>query len=240
MFRGSFDSPQSLPQIGGCTALLLDGAGVSEPGRNSDPVSSFLPAYYCAMNLVKGTTTLTSLYSRLHQRQPHGLSYDPAAKQSQHVLTEKLKVLQRGIFPLAYEATTGQLLPGPGVTTVSMRDIYPFLPDVSAEYRLATHQRRQGNKGRPRQHLTTILTTICGPIRHGQRQPANVRWYATQGRYPMERGCGRMPKGAGGQGCAGLKTAIPARVSWVRIPLPPPLPAHNGLPHSIPFMQCLP
>jgi hypothetical protein len=30
-----------------------------------------------------------------------------------------------------------------------------------------------------------------------------------------------------------LKTAIPARVSWVRIPLPPPFPAHNGLLHSI-------
>lgn len=108
--------------------------------RRSEPVSSFLPAYYCALNLAKGSIALTSAYTQLHRRQGHGLSYDPAAKQSRHLLTERLTILRNGIFSLAYEAITNSAIPGISnrVGAVAMQDVYPFLLEIESESATAT------------------------------------------------------------------------------------------------------
>ncbi len=97
---------------------------------------SFLPLYYALLNMMRAYVIIGPYSSELNDRanRTHGLSYDQT-KKSHSLMTERLYVRQKGSISLFYKTLTGESVQRR--TTLLMRDVYPFLVDVSAEYMLA-------------------------------------------------------------------------------------------------------
>ncbi len=101
-------------------------------------VVSFLPAYYAMLDLAKVYILLGPRHADLPMHRWHGASYDVAGKDSRTLLTELITLKRGGALALFYETLTGK----PILTErkVKMRDVYPYIRDISAEYRIATNK----------------------------------------------------------------------------------------------------
>jgi len=66
----------------------------------------------------------------------HGATYDVFGKDSQNLLTEEIRIKSNGALPLLYETLTG--IPVTAPRSLKMRDVYPYISEVTTEYKLAT------------------------------------------------------------------------------------------------------
>jgi len=98
---------------------------------------SFLPAYYAILNLAKVYILIGSRHAELSKHRWHGATYSVEGKDSHSLLTEEVTLKKGGALALFYETLTGKLVVKERV--IKMGDIYPYLSDVSAEYKLATN-----------------------------------------------------------------------------------------------------
>jgi len=72
----------------------------------------------------------------LQANRTHGASYQVFGKDSRNLLTEVITLYSRGALPLFYNVITGESIPNG--TKVQLRDVYPYLMDVSAEWVMAS------------------------------------------------------------------------------------------------------
>jgi len=140
--------------------------GFIRESLESSPELCFLPAYYGILNLSKVYVLLGPRHADLPEHRWHGVSYPVHEKDSHTILTERIELHRGGALPLFYETLTGTPLPAP--RKLLMRDVFPFVNNIGAEYRLATQQenciqtfklglrRHKKRKG----HSTVILTLI--------------------------------------------------------------------------------
>ncbi|MFH1486809.1 MAG: hypothetical protein ABIH46_12125 [Chloroflexota bacterium] len=101
------------------------------------PEMSFLPAYYALLNMAKVYIIFSPRHKDLvrHGRW-HGATYDAGKKYSRSLLTECITLRQGGALALFYETLAGTSIGSD--REIAMRDIYPFIAGISAEYTLAT------------------------------------------------------------------------------------------------------
>ncbi len=98
--------------------------------------TSFLPAYYAMLQLIKVYIVLSSNNSLLPDNMWHGVSHKGAEKSSRTVLTECIYLREKGAIPLWYTTVTGTALRR--TRRLSIADLLPFLPYAGAEYALVT------------------------------------------------------------------------------------------------------
>jgi hypothetical protein len=97
---------------------------------------AFLPIYYAILNLLKIYILFGPHYAQLPANRWHGAKYDGYDKASRTLLTEKITVKKGGTIPLFYQTITGQ--PVRRDTPFCLSEIYPYLMDVSTEYKMAS------------------------------------------------------------------------------------------------------
>jgi hypothetical protein len=103
---------------------------------------SFVPSYYAILNLLKIWILCSPQHPRLKANRLHGASYDPTAPLSRALTSETITLHPAGAIPLFYEVLTGHTLSGK--TQVAMRDVYPYIADVSTEWSLASRSPARG------------------------------------------------------------------------------------------------
>jgi len=98
----------------------------------SAPEISFLPGYYCILNLLK-IHSLAGPYSNEfnHHSRWHGATYDTQGKSSQSLMTKEVRVRCGGAIALFYKSLTGAEITSNRI--LKLRDIYPFVSGISSE-----------------------------------------------------------------------------------------------------------
>ncbi len=102
---------------------------------------SFLPAYYAVLNMMKVYILAGPHHEALPRQSWHGATYDGYAKDSHSVMTETIALKTGGAIPLFYATVTGARYQKD--VSMKMRDVYPYIVDVGAEYTMV-----EGNNGR--------------------------------------------------------------------------------------------
>lgn len=110
-------------------------AYLAQGSRGPEEVA-FLPAYYAALNLIKVCILFGKHHARLDQNRLHGAQYDVIKKDSRSLASEEVVLHPRGAIPLYYETITG--VPILRSRVLKLCDIYCYIPDVAAEWQLAT------------------------------------------------------------------------------------------------------
>jgi len=113
-----------------CTALEYVDQALNGPER-----LAFLPAYYAILNLMKVYILLGPYANELSAQQWHGATYE-SEKDSQNILTEVIKIKEKGAISLFYKTITGLSINKQ--LRVKMCDVYPYLYELGMEYNLAT------------------------------------------------------------------------------------------------------
>ena len=108
--------------------------GLTEQAFSGPPEVSFLPLYYAILNLSKIYIVLSGQRAALQVNRWHGAVY-PTEKNSRDLLTERVILKQNGVLPLFYETLTG--VRGWQEKKLSLDEIYPYIHDVSYEYKHA-------------------------------------------------------------------------------------------------------
>ncbi|MGB8951371.1 MAG: YaaC family protein [Candidatus Aminicenantales bacterium] len=93
---------------------------------------SYLPLYYCMLNLAKICIIATGYRKNLSKQRWHGATY-PIEKDSQDLINETIYLKERGAIPLFYKSITGEALPNTSVK-LALRQVYPYIRYVSHEY----------------------------------------------------------------------------------------------------------
>jgi hypothetical protein len=130
--------------------------------QQSKPESSFLPAYYAVLNLMKIYILTGPLSAELqvNRNRHHGLTYI-TQENRQSPLQERVKLNSRGATLLFYRTVTGEVPPGgtsKGYPAIKMGSVYPYLRSIEAELLLAgvnfsrlhwigTYETHQPNRG---------------------------------------------------------------------------------------------
>lgn len=115
-----------------------------DQAQNGPQDVSFLPLYYALLNLSKAYIAIGPYSNELSQNRKHGATYEPE-KNVRTLDNDYIKLRSMGAIPLLYRTLVGEDLfenvreP----LTIKMRDIYPYIPSISAEYKTAT-----GNESR--------------------------------------------------------------------------------------------
>lgn len=107
-----------------------------EQSRSGPKEVSFLPSYYALLSMAKMYILAGKHASRLEDNRHHGLSDLGHKKDSQKLLSERIKLLKKGTFGLFYQTICD--VPCRPNMTVSMSDVYKYIHVVGAEFRLAT------------------------------------------------------------------------------------------------------
>ncbi len=110
--------------------------GLLEQAFSGPSNLSFLPLYYAILNLSKIYIIAAGKYDNLSLNRHHGASYNPVGKSSHDLLTEEIKILPKGVFPLFYSV----LAPGRTIANsrkVTLSSIYPYIRGISYEYEQA-------------------------------------------------------------------------------------------------------
>ena len=105
--------------------------GLLEQAYSGPPELSFLPLYYCLLNLSKVYIVLSPNRARLATNRHHGASY-PLSKASQDLMTEEITIKSSGVLPLFYETLTGSVWTKGKKYCIG--DVYPYLANISYEY----------------------------------------------------------------------------------------------------------
>jgi YaaC-like protein len=108
---------------------------LTQAAHGPDEVAG-LPAYYAALNLIKVCILFGKHHARLDQNRHHGAQYDVLKKQSRSLWSEEIVLHPQGAIPLYYETITGQRILRKRV--LRLRELYCYIPDVAAEWQLAT------------------------------------------------------------------------------------------------------
>jgi len=107
-----------------------------EQSKSGPSDVSFLPLYYALLNLSKCYILVGPHFNQLPSNRWHGAHYPVTAKDSQNLLTEFIVIHKGGAIPLLYKTITGKTISKNH--NIYLSDIYPFIPDISVEYSLAT------------------------------------------------------------------------------------------------------
>ena len=105
-----------------------------EQANNSPQEVSFLPLYYACLNLIKAYVAVGPHVAKLSKNRWHGATYNPN-KDHKSLDTDSITLKKSGAIQLFYLTVTGSTL---NPQSLSMGDIYPYIIDISAEYRRAT------------------------------------------------------------------------------------------------------
>ena len=99
---------------------------------NSPPEISFLPGYYCILNLAK-IYCLAGPYSTEfdHHSRWHGATYNAQGKMSQSILTDEVRVRGGGALALFYKTLTNE--PISTDRNLKLKDVYPIVPGIGSE-----------------------------------------------------------------------------------------------------------
>lgn len=116
--------------------LASNAVGFLEQAYSGPAEVSFLPLYYAVLNLSKACVVLAGKMTAIESQRRHGASYNPTAKTSHDLLTERVSLWSQGALPLYYETLTGHDWSKVG-KTIEMREVYPYLPRVGHEYSVA-------------------------------------------------------------------------------------------------------
>ena len=101
---------------------------------------SFLPLYYGLLNLAKTYTILGPYAGSLDSQRTHGAQFTPG-KTVDKFLEDKIKFWRSGALALFYRTIVGATPPtdpSHNYLTIRIGDLYSCVPDLSAEYRIAT------------------------------------------------------------------------------------------------------
>jgi hypothetical protein len=112
-------------------AIDFANAGLSTTGR-----TSYLLLYYSILNFLKIYILIGPHYDLLPEQRWHGAQYLGQKKESHTLLTDEIRLQRKGALSLFYRTVTGSQLSRP--FKLQMRDIYPFIKGIGAEYHLAT------------------------------------------------------------------------------------------------------
>lgn len=110
--------------------------GLMDQGFSGPADVSFLPLYYAILNLSKIYIIAAGRMNDLKFHRRHGVSYDPRGISSRDLLNEEITLWEKGVFRLLYEIITGESWRWKK-KIINLRGIYPFIQDISHEYRLA-------------------------------------------------------------------------------------------------------
>ena len=98
---------------------------------------SYLPIYYCMLNLAKICVIISGYREELRKQKWHGVKYIPK-KRPQDLSNETIVIKSEGAIPLYYKSITGQPLPDREIKR-ELRQIYPFIRYISHEYMSIYH-----------------------------------------------------------------------------------------------------
>jgi hypothetical protein len=130
---GAADARQRAPKI--ASHARLASAYIAQALSGPQEVS-FVSCYYAILNLIKIYILCSSNHQLLATNRLHGASYNPNVPMRRSLAPEVITLHSSGALPLFYQTITGQ-----GITRrtrLRVRDLYPFLADVSAEWHLAS------------------------------------------------------------------------------------------------------
>lgn len=119
--------------------LAMNAVGFLEQAYSGPADVSFLPLYYAVLNLSKAYIVFSGKKAVLDVQRRHGASYNPSAKASHDLLTERVSLWPQGALPLFYETLTGHDWSKVS-KTLKMRDVYPYVPRVTHEFGVAYRQ----------------------------------------------------------------------------------------------------
>jgi len=123
---------------------------------------SFLPIYYSILNLAKICVIMGGYLHSLKSQPSHGASH--VHKTSHDLLTEEIKIRERGAIPLFYLVLTNERI-CTKETSVKMTDIFPYIQNISHEF-ITAYGREYGFVG--------IDLNIEGDDKHGYNLIATV------------------------------------------------------------------
>ena len=109
------------------------GLELSRQAINSNVDSSFINLYYACLNLSKVLILFKGLDSQLSRNRWHGASYPNNMIRIQSPLNEYIEIKRNGSISLLYNCLTSQSISRNH--RLHMRDIYPYIDDISAEYK---------------------------------------------------------------------------------------------------------
>jgi len=92
------------------------------------------------LNMAKACILVGPKSGQLSQERWHGAAYGGHRKASRNLLTEEVTVREKGVVPLFYETVTGATLRHD--VTLRMRDVFPFLVQISADLHAAAATRK--------------------------------------------------------------------------------------------------
>ncbi len=104
---------------------------------------SFLPLYYALLNLSKAYIVIGPYADELRANRFHGASYN-VDKEAKTLEDDFITLRPKGAIPLFYRTLVGEnILEGGNEQQasgldLSMSDVYPFIVEVSSEYKMAT------------------------------------------------------------------------------------------------------
>lgn len=106
-----------------------------EQGLSGPESVSFLPLYYAFLNLAKVYVALGPSFEELPKQRWHGVSYG-LSPDTGNFMKDQLYIQDKGAIPLFYQTVTGK--PAPSNLSINMSQVYPYITDVSSEYKIAT------------------------------------------------------------------------------------------------------
>lgn len=111
-----------------------------EQAKKGPEEVSFLPLYYACLNLLKSYIVVGPYGVELSRNRWHGATYNP--NRDFRSLDDDIIVLQkRGAIPLFYRTLVGQNINHS--LTLKMREIYPYIVGVGAEYERVSRGKRR-------------------------------------------------------------------------------------------------
>jgi len=121
------------------TSFVHLGCEYLEQAEKGPPEISFLPLYYALLNFSKAYIAAGPYCTEISKNRKHGALYPPWTN-ARNLDNDTIKILPQGTIPLLYRTLVGEdMFKNTSSTlTLKMKDIYPYIFDISAEYKMAT------------------------------------------------------------------------------------------------------
>jgi hypothetical protein len=135
-----------------------------EQARKGPEEVAFLPLYYAVLNLVKCYIIVGPYYAQLASNRWHGIRYD-TSRNFNSLDDDSIEFKRGGAVPLFYNTVVGQSMFQNVNPPYRMREIYPYIIDIRAEYGMAT---------RSKDRLLPFVITVN---QQGQRQRVEATYW---------------------------------------------------------------
>lgn len=109
-----------------------------QSAKPTSPNTAPLIYYYSMLNLAKAVCEFR--FPRLHERSEcyrHGISWRPSRKWLVRPKSEQLRIVKRGVWHLLFESVTASRCTLPNPTSILVRDLFSWCPEISSEYERA-------------------------------------------------------------------------------------------------------